>query len=576
MLCCAGVIPISLDHLLDQCSLNHLLMLSFLLLLMCIQLQLHQSQIYDALDMIQISLDTVEHSVVFNLSRSHQDLLAEFTTLGLHTRDQNFILQKIIDKQRLQKGLRQHAVPIAATSIQTILHEGIDRLACDEDEEDEDDDEVDSTLTGAPHLRRTQQIVLPKLIIWEESTNQQQRDDLLLQVTCTLLIEAHKEITRLFNGTTTTLFSSAFSFRWLADPGQSLVILSRARNAMEPPFHQREVTSRYMKLSADLLDAALDIQISTDILYASAIVHRTLGNYDVAAERYRTAALIRFSPDLATRSTNIPSSSMLLFQPPHRRSPSTEDTKMFYYSSKDDAATLPDHTRGTSHHLFHEANQILYLIDQQVTPFYSHQTSDWLHIAKELKRDAARLVLVASNTAAASKRRQHEKKITNNNNNQSVAITVLHELTQQHSRFVHGRILTIAASPALNGTHSQLFGEWCPHQLEASYFNRTDDNDVQVTFVDNFLSEETLAQLRKFIWTSTIFLFAKGDADQTSYRENGAQAAAAARGGGYLGAYLESGFGASGLLLQIAGELRRRLPSVIGEMRLVQAWGYKV
>ena len=545
---------------------------------MSIQLQLHQSQIYDALDMIQISLDTVEHSVIFNLSRSHQDLLSEFTTLGLHTRDQNLLLQKVIEKQRLQKGLRQHAVPIAVTSIQTILHEGIDRLACNEDEEgddDEDDYEVDSTLTGAPHLRRTQQIVLPKLITWEASTNQQQRDDLLLQVTCTLLIEAHKEITRLFNGTTTTLFSSAFSFRWLADPGQSLVILSRARNAIEPPVHQREVTSRYMKLSADLLDAALDIQISTDILYASAIVHRTLGNYDVAAERYRTAALIRFSPNLATLSTNI-SSSSTLFQPPHRRSPSTDDTKMFYYSSKDDAATLPDHTRGTSHHLFHEANQILHLIDQQVTPFYSHQTSDWLHIVNELRRDAARLVLVASNTAAASKR--HEEKNTNNNNNQSVAITVLHELTQQHSRFVHGRILTIAASPALNGTHAQLFGEWCPHQLEASYFNRTDDSNVQVTFVDNFLSEETLAQLRKFIWTSTIFLFAKGDADQTSYRGYGAQAAAAAaaRGGGYLGAYLESGFGASGLLLQIAGELRRRLPSVIGEMRLVQAWGYKV
>ena len=116
-------------------------MLSFLLLLMCIQLQLHQSQIYDALDMIQISLDTVEHSVVFNLSRSHQDLLAEFTTLGLHTRDQDFLLQKIIDKQRLQKGLRQHAVPIAATSIQTILHEGIDRLACDEEEEEDEDDD---------------------------------------------------------------------------------------------------------------------------------------------------------------------------------------------------------------------------------------------------------------------------------------------------------------------------------------------------------------------------------------------------------------------------------------------------
>ena len=43
---------------------------------------------------------------------------------------------------------------------------------------------------------------------------------------------------------------------------------------------------------------------------------------------------------------------------------------------------------------------------------------------------------------------------------------------------------------------------------------------------------------------------------------------------GHLGAYLEDGL-ASGLILQLADDFVAALPEVLGDMRLVQAWGFK-
>lgn len=76
----------------------------------------------------------------------------------------------------------------------------------------------------------------------------------------------------------------------------------------------------------------------------------------------------------------------------------------------------------------------------------------------------------------------------------------------------------------------------------------------EVTFIDGLLSEEALRCLREFCWTSTIW---KKDYEN-----------------GYIGAFLGDGF-ASPLLLQIAEELRRRLPRIFGTHRLTQAWAFK-
>ncbi len=78
--------------------------------------------------------------------------------------------------------------------------------------------------------------------------------------------------------------------------------------------------------------------------------------------------------------------------------------------------------------------------------------------------------------------------------------------------------------------------------------------EPEVTYIDGLLTDEALRRLRHFCWASTIW---KKDYEN-----------------GYIGAFLGDGF-ASPLLLQIADELRRRLPRIFGEHRLTQAWAFK-
>ena len=87
-------------------------------------------------------------------------------------------------------------------------------------------------------------------------------------------------------------------------------------------------------------------------------------------------------------------------------------------------------------------------------------------------------------------------------------------------------------------------------EIEARYHAR----QPEVTYIDGLLTDEALHRLRHFCWTSTIW---KKDYEN-----------------GYIGAFLGDGF-ASPLLLQIAEELRRRLPRIFVEHRLTQAWAFK-
>ena len=87
-------------------------------------------------------------------------------------------------------------------------------------------------------------------------------------------------------------------------------------------------------------------------------------------------------------------------------------------------------------------------------------------------------------------------------------------------------------------------------EIEARYHAQ----QPEVTHVDGLLSDEALRRLRQFCWASTIW---KKDYEN-----------------GYIGAFLGDGF-ASPLLLQIAEELRTRLPRIFGEHRLTQAWAFK-
>jgi tetratricopeptide (TPR) repeat protein len=76
----------------------------------------------------------------------------------------------------------------------------------------------------------------------------------------------------------------------------------------------------------------------------------------------------------------------------------------------------------------------------------------------------------------------------------------------------------------------------------------------EIVWMDDFLSAAALGELRRFCNEATV------------WKEQYAN--------GYLGATLKGGF-ASPLILQIAEELRTRLPGIFGQHRLEQAWAFK-
>jgi tetratricopeptide (TPR) repeat protein len=87
--------------------------------------------------------------------------------------------------------------------------------------------------------------------------------------------------------------------------------------------------------------------------------------------------------------------------------------------------------------------------------------------------------------------------------------------------------------------------------IEAHYRHNTPG----VTWFDDFLTPEALAELQRFCCDSTIWFDFKHP-------------------GGYLGAYINEGFNCS-LLLKIADDLRTALPGILGRLPLTQMWAYK-
>jgi tetratricopeptide (TPR) repeat protein len=80
------------------------------------------------------------------------------------------------------------------------------------------------------------------------------------------------------------------------------------------------------------------------------------------------------------------------------------------------------------------------------------------------------------------------------------------------------------------------------------------ENGPGIAVADDLLRPEALAALRRYLHRSTIW-FGYGKAR------------------GYCGSYMEDGFGC-GLLMQIATELRERLPEILGPHHLNQMWAY--
>lgn len=111
------------------------------------------------------------------------------------------------------------------------------------------------------------------------------------------------------------------------------------------------------------------------------------------------------------------------------------------------------------------------------------------------------------------------------------------------------RLHHLAEAPRLAG--SALHGALDGRAITEAYAAR----EPGITWIDDFLSPEALALLRRYCLESTFWF--------DFHHANG-----------YLGAFFEDGFAAP-LLLQIAGELRQRMPEIFRDYPLTQLWAFK-
>jgi hypothetical protein len=112
----------------------------------------------------------------------------------------------------------------------------------------------------------------------------------------------------------------------------------------------------------------------------------------------------------------------------------------------------------------------------------------------------------------------------------------------------YNRLIHVADAPALAAGP---FGAWQPAAIEQSYLAAS----PELVVIDDFLSVEALAALRRYCLESTIWF-------DFSHRD------------GYLAAFLDDRLDCP-LLLQIADGLRRALPRMLGPHSLVHLWAYK-
>ena len=126
-----------------------------------------------------------------------------------------------------------------------------------------------------------------------------------------------------------------------------------------------------------------------------------------------------------------------------------------------------------------------------------------------------------------------------------VALSEAHTAAIGHA---YARLIHVRHSPRLP---QALSDSWSGRDVETQYLS----SKCGLAVVDNFLSEAALAELRRFCLESTVW-----SGNRYAY--------------GRLGAFFHDGFN-SPLLLQIAEDLRERLPNVVGDYPLRQMWGFK-
>lgn len=115
-------------------------------------------------------------------------------------------------------------------------------------------------------------------------------------------------------------------------------------------------------------------------------------------------------------------------------------------------------------------------------------------------------------------------------------------IARSYNRVVHRAETSWGDAPALSDAV-----DW--HAREEAFLA----GDPRCLVIDELLTDEALAALRRFCWDSTIWHQIKG--------------------AGYLGAYFRDGFG-DPLVVRIAEELKTRMPRVLGPLPVKVIWAY--
>ena len=125
-------------------------------------------------------------------------------------------------------------------------------------------------------------------------------------------------------------------------------------------------------------------------------------------------------------------------------------------------------------------------------------------------------------------------------------------LSDRHQRLLgdtYNRPIHIREAPALD--NSAIGDSLDAYKITKDYF----EHEFGLTYIDDFLSPAALISLREFLLGSTIWF---------DFFHNG----------GYMGAYLSEGL-ASPLVLQIAEDIRKKLPQIFKHHQLTHLWAYK-
>ncbi|MCZ6715501.1 MAG: tetratricopeptide repeat protein [Gammaproteobacteria bacterium] len=112
----------------------------------------------------------------------------------------------------------------------------------------------------------------------------------------------------------------------------------------------------------------------------------------------------------------------------------------------------------------------------------------------------------------------------------------------------NGRLMNLTPANAVPG--GALNPELDVKNISDSYFA----TDPGLVVIDDFLKADALKRLHDYCLESTVWF---------DFR----------KAGGYCGSYMQDGFG-NDLLMQLAGELREKLPKILAQHPLNQMWGY--